>query len=224
MIDLRSDILGGIPDAASRAFLEACADPPSFDLDEDPHQNALEDEVAGLFGFERALFMSTGTMANQVAIRIRCAPGKIVLADRDAHVAVNEAASTAGLNGAALHLLAGERGHLAPRAVADALETLPRSRADRRVGLVWLENTHNRAGGTVMPAGWGPTIGSAAKAHGVPVHLDGARIWNALVATAGASVDGIGTAIAPWRSMADTCVSSLPWPAHAGNDEYILWP
>ena len=80
MIDLRSDILGGIPDTALQALVAAAGDPPAFDVGEDPHQCALEEEVAGLFGFPRALFVPTGTMANQIAIRVRCAPGEIVLA------------------------------------------------------------------------------------------------------------------------------------------------
>ena len=182
MIDLRSDILGGMPDTALQALIAAADDPPAFDIGEDPHQRALEEEVAGLFGFQRALFVPTGTMANQIAVRVRCSPGEIVLADREAHVAVNEAASTAGLNGAALHLLDGVRGHLEAQTVADALCALPRSQSDRRVRLIWLENTHNRAGGTVMPQGWTRAVAAAAREHGVPVHVDGARIWNALVA------------------------------------------
>jgi len=155
----------------------------------------LEEEAADLFGFESALFVPTGTMANQIAIRIWCSPGEIILADREAHVATNEAASTAGLNGAAMHLLDGVRGHLDAQTVAAALHAVPRSRADRRVGLVWLENTHNRAGGTVMPEGWTRAIAAVAREHGVSVHVDGARIWNTLVAHAGAKALE-GTAVA----------------------------
>ena len=180
MIDLRSDILAGVPDASVAAFSKAAAEPQSFDVAEDPHERALETELAALFGFEDGLFVPTGTMANQIAVRIWSSPGEMILADREAHIATSEAASTAGLNGAALHLLDGVRGHLEAQTVARALEALPRSRADRGVSLVWLENTHNRAGGTVMPNGWTRAVAAVAVEHGIPVHLDGARIWNAI--------------------------------------------
>jgi len=220
MIDLRSDILGGIPEPALAAMAAAARDAPAFDLDEDPHQSALEEETAALFGFERGMFVPTGTMANQIALRLRCDPGEMVIAERGSHVTVNEAASTAGLNGVAVHALDGLRGHLDAATVATALASLPRSAADRRVGLVWLENTHNRAGGTVMPPSQRRTVVALCREAGVPLHMDGARIWNALLATGEspqATVEGID-------SMAVSLNKGLGAPAGAlllGNAPFI---
>jgi threonine aldolase len=182
MIDLRSDILSGPPPEALEALVAAARDPPGFAQGEDRHERALKEHAADLFGFADALFVPTGTMANQIAVRLRCAPGEIVIADAESHVALNERSSTAGLNAAALCTIVGERGHLSPQLVAAMLESVPRSASDRRVGLVWLENTHNQAGGTIMPRGWTAEIAALCKPREIGVHIDGARIWNAAVA------------------------------------------
>ena len=183
MIDLRSDILGGLPEAAMQAMISVANEPPCFDLGEDPNQNALEETVADLYGYEKALYVPTGTMANQIALRIHCAPGETVIADRNSHLAINEMASTAGLNGAALFLLDGERGHPKAGDIERALAATPRSAADRDVKLIWLENTHNWAGGTVMSKTMLRKIVITCKSADKPLHLDGARLWNAAVAS-----------------------------------------
>lgn len=181
MIDFRSDVLARPSRDVLDAMLAAAAEPPGFKRREDRQQDALERELSEAFGFADGLFLPTGTMANQVALRVWCAPGETLLADHESHVAVNEAAATAGLNGVALHLVAGERGHPAPAAVETALAQ--RAKTDeRRLRLVWLENTHNRAGGTVMPAGWLAEIADRASVRDVPVHVDGARILDAAIA------------------------------------------
>jgi threonine aldolase len=183
-IDLRSDILGGWSPDVLKAIVEAAGDPRGFAHGEDINQSALEEELADLFGFEAALFVPTGTMANQIAVRVWCQPGQVIVADREAHVAINESSSTAGLNGVVVRGVDGRQGHLSVDMVTHALGTTPRSSIDRQVGLVWLENTHNHAGGTVAPDGWTAGVGAYCRHVGKPVHVDGARIWNAAVATA----------------------------------------
>jgi threonine aldolase len=180
MIDFRSDILGPVPVESLAAMAEARDRQPGFLRHEDSEQERLEREVSETLGFEAALFVPTGTMANQIALRIWCRPGEALLADRESHVAVQEFASTTSeINAAVLTLVAGERGHLSPGEVSEALA---RKSGDHRLRLVWLENTHNRAGGTVMPAGWMREIVQACDLAGVPVHVDGARLWHAAVA------------------------------------------
>ncbi|MBS7706303.1 threonine aldolase family protein [Chelatococcus asaccharovorans] len=183
MIDLRSDILGGWSADVLKAMIDAANDPRGFAHGEDLNQRALEEELSGLFGFEDALFVPTGTMANQIAVRIWCQPGQVIIADREAHVTINESSSTAGLNGVAVRGVEGSDGHLSADMVKEAVANTPRSSIDRQVGLIWLENTHNHAGGTVSPAGWIQAVGQYCDAIGKPVHMDGARIWNAAVAT-----------------------------------------
>jgi len=183
MIDLRSDVLGPYEEETLAVLLAAAKDRPGFVRHEDPHQARLERETAEAFGFEAALFVPTGTMANQIAIRVWCAPGEAIVTDPECHVAVNEASSTAGVNSVALRFVPGERGHLSPAAVKAALLPKASSTSERRIRLVWLENTHNRAGGTVMPVRWLPETAAICAAAGASIHVDGARIWHAAVSS-----------------------------------------
>ncbi len=179
MIDFRSDVLGPVPAESLAAMTDAAKRRPGFLRHEDAEQERLEREVSEMLDFDAALFVPTGTMANQIALRIWCCPGEALLADHEGHVAVQEAASTSEINSAVLALALGESGHLSPCMVAEALA---RQSGDHRLRLVWLENTHSRAGGTVMPAGWMREIVQACEAARVPVHVDGARLWHAAVA------------------------------------------
>ena len=175
-MDFRSDMLGRRPEEIMRSMMQAASDPPSMADDEDRHLQRLQDMLRELSGLEAALLLPTCTMANQIAIRLHCPRGRAILADRDSHLVIREAASAIQLNGAVLQTLAGERGHLPPEAVRSALQP--------QVGLVWLENTHNAAGGTVMPNDWLSAIALHCRAAGVALHLDGSRLWNAAVASA----------------------------------------
>lgn len=174
-MDFRSDMLGRRPESVMRAIAEAVTDAPSMEDDEDPRMRKLQDRMRELSGCEAALLLPTCTMANQVAIRIHCPPGHVILADETSHLVNREAAAATTLNASILHPLPGERGHLSPELVGSALGP--------RVRLVWLENTHNAAGGTVMPAEWLPEIAARCRAERVALHLDGSRLWNASAAT-----------------------------------------
>lgn len=182
-IDMRSDVLAPSSERIITAMAAAARAPLAFLRSEDVQQQKLIGRLTEMFGFEDGLFLPTGTLANQIAVRLWCQPGEALLADPESHVASSEAASVAGLGGAVIRTITGELGHLHPDAIPAAIKALPGSAPERALRLVWLENTHNRAGGTVMPAGWQEQIAAICQAHGLPIHLDGARLFNAIVAS-----------------------------------------
>lgn len=183
LCDLRSDVLAPLSAEVLEAFNRATQRPPAFGRREDADCQALCAEAAGLFGFEDALFVSTGTLANQIAVRLWVQPGESIIADRGSHLATNEAASAAGLNSAVLRLIDGDLGHPSATQIAALLSERGGSAADRRVRLVWIENTHNRAGGTILPPTEWQAIVDLAASRQLALHVDGARIFNALAAT-----------------------------------------
>lgn len=178
MIDLRSDTVTKPSPAMRRAMMEAeVADDL---LDGDPTTGALERRVAALLGKEAALFFPSGTQANEVALHVLAPRGSEVIVEAGAHLFHYEKSAAAALSGLQLRPVATPDGLLTPDLVTAAIRTgsryLPRS------GVVSLENTHNAAGGAVMTPAVTDAICDAAAAHGLPVHLDGARLWNAAVA------------------------------------------
>jgi threonine aldolase len=177
MIDLRSDMLGRRSATVLQAITAAAADPPEMDDAADPHKRSLELRGAAVFGLEDALFLPTCTMANQIAIRLSCGPGEVVLAEEQSHLLFREADAATEIHRVRLRTAAGHRGHLSPQAVAAAVKV------GRRPRLVWLENTHNMAGGTVMPQAWLAEIVRLCRSDGARLHIDGSRIWNASVAS-----------------------------------------
>lgn len=177
--DFRSDLLTRPTAAMASAMQDACTRPWSFDLREDPDQQALEREIAEMLGHEDALLMPTATMANEIALMIHARPGDAVVAPADAHIATSEAGAPAALAGVALRLL---NDHLpepgawedAVRADSDALRS--------KIAVLVVENTHNRAGGAAIPADISDAILDIARRNGVATHLDGARLFNAAIA------------------------------------------
>lgn len=148
---------------------------------EDPTVNRLQERCAELTGKEAALYVATGTMANRIAAHVLVRPGHLVVCEATSHVAATEASSAAVLSGVAHRTIAAPRGQLTADLVAGALE--PDPYGVRVVDLVSLENTHQAGGGTVMPVEEMRAIRKVAADHGVPVYLDGARIFNASVAS-----------------------------------------
>jgi len=136
--------------------------------------------VAELLGNDAALFVPSGTMANQIAVRAHCPPGHEIILERGSHVLNFEAGASPALSGAGFHALDGDRGRLEPDAVARAIR--PAVPHCPQTAGVWLENTHNLAGGSVWPQDQLDAVCAVARDAGLPVHLDGARIWNAAVA------------------------------------------
>lgn len=147
---------------------------------EDPTVNALEAEVARLVGKEAALFVTSGTMGNQLAIAVQTSPGDEVIVGEGAHVVYYEGGAGPALSG--IQFAFAGRGGLFD---ADAMEACIQENRywAPRTRLVCVENTHNRAGGRVFPQRDAVEVAERARKHGLGVHLDGARLWNACTAT-----------------------------------------
>ncbi len=178
-IDFRSDTLT----QPSPDMREAMANAPVGDdvFAEDPTINKLQEVMAGLTGKEAALFVSSGTQANQIAINVHTQPGNEVICEANAHIYNYEAGAPALLSGVQLHPLKGQYGILDPDEVEAAIR--PTDHHFPQTRLIALENTHNRWGGTVYPLEEIKKIRKIARAHHLKMHLDGARLWNASVAT-----------------------------------------
>ena len=186
MIDLRSDTVTKPTPAMREAMFAA---PVGDDVyGEDPTVNALEEQVAERLGKEAAIFVPSGCMANQIAVRLHCAPGEEILTERTSHVLLWEGGAPAALSGVTVRPLDGSHGILSLAAIRDALAPVDIHSPQTR--LIWLENTHNRGGGVIHPIESIREIGAWAAQSGVPMHLDGARLWNAVTAT--------GIAAATW--------------------------
>lgn len=179
VIDLRSDTVTK-PTPAMRAAI-AAAEVGDDVLDHDPTVERLEQRIASVLGKEAALFVPSGTMANQIAVRAHCPPGFEVILDRGSHVLNFEAGASAALSGAGFYPLDGVRGVFDVAQVRGAIR--PRVPHCPQTALVWAENTHNLAGGAVWPQETLDAVAAVAHDAGLPFHLDGARIWNAAAAT-----------------------------------------
>ena len=178
-IDLRSDTVTR-PTAAMREAMMAA--PLGDDvLGDEPTVQALEKKIAALLGKEAALYTPSGTMANQLAIRTVCEPGDEVLAHRDSHIIHYESGAPAALAGCMIAPLEGPRGLFEPSAVHAAVR--PRDQHNPVSRMLVLENTHNKGGGTVWPREQFAACAAAARERGLHVHIDGARLFNACVAT-----------------------------------------
>jgi threonine aldolase len=177
-IDLRSDTVTK-PTAAMR---QAMADAEVGDdvYGEDPTVNRLEEDAAKVFGKEAAIFVPTGSMGNQIAIRLHTQHGQEVICEARSHVMDWEMAMMAAFSGCQSRTVEGERGVLTWEKIRRAIG--PKIYYRQPTGLVCLENTHNMAGGTVTPLEVMKEVWCGAAEVGLPVHLDGARVFNAAVA------------------------------------------
>jgi threonine aldolase len=184
-IDLRSDTVTLPGDAMRRAMAEAEVGDDQYD--EDPSVNRLQDEVAALLGMEAALFLPSGTMANQVALRSLTRPGDDVLVPTDAHIVLHETGAGAANAGVQFSPI-GARGVFEADAVRAAIK--PRGHiVYPPTTLLVAENTHNRAGGIVFPADKLADAVGVAREHGLATYLDGARLLNAAVASGRPAAD-----------------------------------
>ena len=179
-----ADLLSDTLTQPTPAMREAMAQAPVGDdvFGEDPTVTALEARVATLLGHEAALFTPTGSMANQLGMRLHVAAGEEVIADSLAHVLRAELGAAAVLSGISSRSWPSERGRLVPSA---PLELMSTGAGPYQVGtaLIVVENTHNFGGGTIQPLEAIREVRSASRGAGVAMHLDGARLWNAHVAT-----------------------------------------
>ncbi len=178
-IDLRSDTVTRPSPGMREAIAHAEVGDDVFG--EDPTVKELEERVAALLGKEQGLFVTSGTMANQVALGTLVCPGEEVLCHEGAHVMNFEGGAPAALWGIQLRGLPGERGILSAADVEAAIR--PEADWFPRTRLVAIENTHNGAGGTVWPLERVQEIGKVAAARGLSMYLDGARLLNACAAS-----------------------------------------
>jgi len=178
VIDLRSDTVTK-PTAAMRAAM-ADAEVGDDVYGEDPTVNRLEQRAAQVFGREAAIFVPTGTMGNQIAIRLHTNHGQEVICEARSHILDWEMAMVSAFSGCVPRAVEGDRGVLSWESIRRAIA--PRIYYRAPTGLIALENTHNMAGGTVTPLDVFEEIWAGAREAKLPVHLDGARIFNAAAA------------------------------------------
>jgi threonine aldolase len=197
MIDLRSDTVTH-PTPAMREAM-ASAEVGDDVYSEDPTVNRLEKEAAEVFGREASIFVPTGTMGNQIAIRLHTQHGQEVICEARSHVLDWEMAMVAAFSGCLPRTVAAERGILTWDHIKPAIGAKIYYRA--QTALVCVENTHNMAGGTVTPLPVLEGIWAGARETGLPVHLDGARVFNAAAA--------LGISVARLTSGFDTVMFCL---------------
>lgn len=189
--DFRSDTVT----RPTQVMMEAMASAPLGDdvYHDDPTVNLLEEESAQSVGTEAAIYVPTGTMGNQLSIMYHTNPGEEVLANGASHLRSIEAGAAQALSGVAFRTVERAGGQIEPEDVDDAMELagfFPRIRL-----LTW-ENTHNLSGGRVIPFDQYTKTSARAREHGLAIHVDGARIWNAVAAS------GVGGP--DWGQHADT--------------------
>ena len=215
-IDLRSDTVTQ-PTAAMRS---AMMDAPLGDdvWGDDPTVNALQERCASMFGKEDACFVPTGTMANQVAIRAQTQPGDEIIIHGESHIVRYEGGGAAALSGCSFAIAQGDRGFFTCEDVRNLVR--PEDFHFGTSRLLSLENTHNRGGGSIWPLGQLQDVCNTAHDFGLHTHLDGARIWHAIV---GSDVDA-KTWCAPFDSISACFSKGLGCPAGsivAGNKQTI---
>ncbi len=147
---------------------------------EDPTLNQLQDRLADMFGVEAALFVPSGTMGNQISIAVHAPAGTEVIVDADAHVFHYENAATSVIARAQLMPIRSDRGAMPLDDVRRAIR--PKAYYYPQSVLIAVESTHNRHGGTVPSISWIRSLRELANAEGLALHLDGARLWNAIAA------------------------------------------
>jgi threonine aldolase len=180
LIDLRSDTVTRPSEAMRKVMYEAEVGDDVFQ--EDPSVNRLQEYAAELLGKEAALYVASGVMGNQVCINVLTKPGDEVICERDSHIFNYESGSPAALSGVQLSPIDGKNGVITPEQVEPFIRPasayyMPKTK------VIEVENTHNRAGGAIHPLDNIVALSKLVKKYNLFYHLDGARIWNASVAT-----------------------------------------
>jgi len=184
-IDLRSDTVTKPTPAMREAMAQAEVGDDVYG--EDPTVNRLEKMAAELLGKEAALFVPTGVMGNQLAIRLHTRPGDEVIVESASHLIRYEGGSASSLSGVQLCCVPGDRGRLSPESVKAAIRRMDLHNPPTT--LVCLEQTHNVGGGSIYPLETIHGIMEIVRAHGLALHLDGARLFNAVVKTGVSAAD-----------------------------------
>jgi threonine aldolase len=179
VIDLRSDTVTKPTEEMRKAMYTAEVGDDVYG--EDHTVRELEEIAAKMLGKEDALFVTSGTQGNQIAVLTHCQPGNEILLEADSHIFYYEGAAISAFAGVQPRTIIGQRGQMKPKDIESAIRVddihMPET------SLICLENTHNRAGGAIVPLENMKEIYSVAKSHNIPVHLDGARLFNAAVAS-----------------------------------------
>ena len=184
-VDLRSDTVTTPTDAMRRAMAEAEVGDDVYG--EDPTVHALEERAAAATGKEAALFVTSGTLANQIALKVWADAGQQVILDAHSHYLLFEPASLALIPQVVPHPVPSRDGWFGTEAVEERLQNP--AHGTTGTGAVCVENTHNRAGGTLYPADALDAVGALCRERGVPLHMDGARLFNAAVASGRSAVE-----------------------------------
>jgi len=192
IIDLRSDTITKPTPQMRQAMADATVGDDVFG--EDPTVNQLQKKVIKLCGKEAALFVPSGTMSNQIAINAHTQPGDEVICDYGSHIFNYEGGGPALLSGVQVHPLQGQRGVITAEQIKAVIRPADHHYAKSK--LIELENTHNRAGGAIFPLDEILKIKKLADKHQLKMHLDGARLWNAHIAT--------GISMAAWCDPFDS--------------------
>ena len=192
-VDLRSDTVTRPTPAMRRAIAEAIVGDDV--IGDDPTVLELERRVASLTGKEAAVFVPSGTMGNQLGIAVHTQPGDQVLIERESHVFHYEQGGLGANSGCVANIVTTPHGAITPEMLDEAIEDHTDDHISR-LALVCSENTHNRHGGVVVPIEALRALAAAGRERGVRVHLDGARLWNASVAS--------GIPIREYAATADT--------------------
>src|SRR4051812_16505815 len=176
MIDLRSDTVTKPTEEMRKAAYTAEVGDDVYS--EDPTVRRLEETAAEILGKESALFVTSGTQGNQVAVLTYCRSGQEIILEADSHIFYYESGAVAALAGVQTRTLKGIRGAMDPLEVTEAIRAEDQHFPE--TGLICLENTHNRAGGAILPIENIRDIYEIAKRNQIPVHIDGARLFNAV--------------------------------------------
>lgn len=179
MIDLRSDTVTKPTLEMRRATFEAEVGDDVYN--EDPSIIELEALTATMLGKEAAMFVSSGTQGNQIAVLTHCQPGEEIILEADSHIYYYEGASISALAGVQPRPITGNQGILDPELVETSIREDDIHQPETT--LICLENTHNRAGGAIVPLKNMKQIYGVAEKYNIPIHLDGARLFNASIAT-----------------------------------------
>lgn len=179
MIDLRSDTLTQPTKEMRDAIYTAAVGDDVYG--EDPTINKLEKLAAEITGKEAALFVTSGTQGNQLAVLAQCSPGDEIIVESESHIFFYEGAAISALAGVQPRVITGVRGEMDPALVKQAIRSDDIHFPD--TSLICLENTHNRSGGSVVSLDNMKSIYDVARDAGIPVHIDGARLFNSVVAT-----------------------------------------
>ena len=192
-VDLRSDTLTQPSIEMRKIMSEAVVGDDVFG--EDPTVRALEDYAAQLTGMERSLFVPSGTMGNLIAMLVHCNQGDEVIVGKNAHSMLYEAGGGGAVAGVQFQVV-GERGHFAPSELSAAIRTTDPGNHLPNTRLVMVENTHNSGGGLVLSPEKFSEIYTVTQRHQIPIHIDGARIFNAAAASS--------CEVIRWTKLADS--------------------